>query len=206
MDKLQFAASVIGSLAWPVAVVFLGFMFRAQLRALLNKVKHAKGAGIELDFTEDVKRIVAEGEHVKQEALAVPEAPDGMALPAPNQAEQREELYRLLRERPSALILDSWRDLERTTEQIIDAVGLNVGFAAKRNSPPSFWPGFLQKNGFLTHEEAALLTDLRQLRNKVAHAIDWEPTVTDALDYHRTATLLTSVLKQKLKEILELKQ
>lgn len=206
MDWLQFSSSVIGSLAWPIAVIVLGVMFREQFKALLAKVKHAKGVGIELDFAEDVKRIVAEGEQVKQEALAVPAPPEGMGLPVPNAEEQREELYALLRERPAALILDSWRDVEKAAHDVISELGLQEGTRFRRSPAASKWATLLQTHGALSHEEAALLADLRTLRNKVAHAVDWEPVVTDALDYHRTASLLTSVLRLKLHEIRELKQ
>jgi hypothetical protein len=206
MDWLQFSASVIGSLAWPIAVVVLGTMFREQFKALLAKLRHAKGAGIEVDFAEDLKRVVAEGEQVKQEALAIPEPLDGMGLPAPNAAQQREELYALLRERPSALILDSWRDVEKAAHDVIAALGLQGGSTFRRGSAPANWATLLQTQGVLTEEQAALLADLRRLRNKVAHAVDWEPAVPDALDYHRTASLLTSVLRLKFREIAELKK
>lgn len=198
MDKLQFIASLIGSLAWPLAVVGLGLMFRDEVKALLAKVKHAKGAGIELDFAVDIKRVVLEAEHVKQEAAS--DRPDIPHVIQEQTSEEKDRLYELLRERPSALILDAWRDVEKAVQDILTEMDLTVGVVARRNAPPTLWPGVLQKQGFLSHEEAALVVDLRMLRNKVAHAQGWEPTVSDALDYHRTAMLVASVLRKKLAE------
>lgn len=208
MDWLQFSASVIGSLAWPIALVALGFMFRDQFKGLLKKIKHAKGGGFELDFSEDVKRIVAEAEQVKHEAAPIEPGmkfgnPTAIQGPPPD---DKDKLYELLKERPSALILDSWRDVERATQDVITELGFDMGATTRRNAPPTLWPRLLQTNGVLSAEEAALLADLRTLRNKVAHATDWEPTVPDALDYHRTAGLITAVLRNKLAETKQLKQ
>lgn len=48
MDSLQFTSSVIGSLAWPLVVLALGFMFRDQVKSLLTKLKTLKGPGSDL--------------------------------------------------------------------------------------------------------------------------------------------------------------
>jgi hypothetical protein len=202
MDLLQFFASVISSLAWPVAMVVLGFVFKEQFKALLQKVRHAKGVGIELDFAEDVKRIVMEAEQVKQEEISI----DGGPAVDTGVVDDKDKLYEILRERPSALILDAWRDVEKSVQDVMTAIGIEATTVQRKNVPPTLWAGLLQRNGVLSHEEATLIADLRTLRNKVAHALDWEPTASDALDYHRTASLIVDVLRKKLIEAKLLKQ
>jgi hypothetical protein len=207
---LPFIGTMTGHLAWPLAAVGLGFMFREQVKKLLDKMKSLKApGGIEASFSEEVAKVVEEAKQVQIEAVPSPEGGTKFGTPTAIQGpppDDKDQLYELLRERPAALILDSWRDVEKLAQDVVSELGLDSGASIRRGAPMTAWPRLLHNNGVLSHEEAALLNDLRGLRNKVAHATDWEPTVADALGYHRTATLLAGVLRKKLAETKQLKQ
>src|SRR5438105_2158897 len=62
MTGWQFAASVISSLAWPVAVVVLAIVFRAPLRRLVSgDVRRWKAgpSGLEVEFSEPLDEHLA---------------------------------------------------------------------------------------------------------------------------------------------------
>jgi hypothetical protein len=205
MDWLQFTSAVIGSLAWPLAAVGLGFMFREQVRKLLDKMQSLKAPGIEASFSQDVAKIVEEAKQVQTEEA--PPAQQGetqfgtpSAIQGPPPKDESDQLYELIKERPAALIVDAWRDIERAMLDVIGAKGVYVPPVETKN--PANWPKHLERTGMISPETGALIRELRALRNRVAHARDWEPTVADAIDYYKTATLVRNVLNTKHKEIL----
>lgn len=191
MDWLQFWSSVIGALAWPVAVVVLGFMFKDRLERLLEKVRRAKGAGFELDFSAEVKKVADEAQQVVATTITV----------ADQDHVSKENLSRLIREHPAALIMESWNKVERAMGDLIGAAGVYVKPIDTKN--PALWPTALVREKLLTPEVAGLIPELCHLRNRVAHASDWEPTVADALEFFQTATLVTDTLKASLRRYLE---
>jgi hypothetical protein len=73
MGGWQVVASVIGSLAWPVAVVALALLFRRPLRHLLSgQVRRWKvgPGGLEMEFGEDLGEHVAATQVVLEQATA----------------------------------------------------------------------------------------------------------------------------------------
>jgi hypothetical protein len=206
MDGLEFTSNVIGHLAWPVAILFLGFMFREQVRALLAKMKTLKApGGIEADFSMDVAKVAEEAKQVHVEVVAPPPAGTQFGTPSVKQGpppqDEKDRLYELIRERPAALIVDAWRDLEKAMLDLIGVKGLYVPPSRLQN--PALWPTWLVKDNLISDEIAGLIVELRHLRNRVAHAHDWEPTVTDAINYHTSAKLVSDVLRKKLEEIIK---
>jgi hypothetical protein len=87
VDTKQFIASVVGSLAWPGAVVVIALLFRRQLAALLaSPVKRLKAGPVELEFD----RVLPTVQAVLEEELEPPpsafEVPAQAPLPAPQPA------------------------------------------------------------------------------------------------------------------------
>lgn len=58
MDGLTFFASVIGSLAWPGAIIVFSLVFRPQVVALLDRIRKAKIGSNEIEFGEARDRFV----------------------------------------------------------------------------------------------------------------------------------------------------
>lgn len=73
MDGWQFAASVIGSLAGPVAIVVLAVVFRAPLRRMVSgDVRRWKAgpSGLEVEFSEPLAATIAGAKEILGEATA----------------------------------------------------------------------------------------------------------------------------------------
>jgi hypothetical protein len=191
MDWLEFTASVVGSLAWPLAAVALGFMFREQVRKLLDKMKSLKApGGIEASFSEEVKKVAAETEQVQ--VVSITQA-DQDHISAAN-------MNRLIGERPSAIILDAWRNIEKAMLDVIAERGVYIG--EKNTQSPGRWIHELERQSAVSQEAADVLRELYALRNKVAHMRDFEPERADAIRYLESADKvirhLTAPFQRKL--------
>lgn len=182
MDWLQFTASVIGSLSWPIAVVIVGFMFREQFRALLRKVKHAKGAGIELDFSEDVRKLAVEAVEAKADLREFSD--EDLTKPGFRRVDQFD--------RPNALILTAWAWVESTLLDFIAARGVYI--PPNDTDNVNTWISAIAKERVLPAGIVVMARELLDLRNRVAHTPDYEPTRLDAMRYLEAAqAVLTSV-------------
>jgi hypothetical protein len=182
MDWLQFTASVVGSLAWPIAVVIVGVMFREQFESLLRKVKHAKGAGIELDFSEDVRKLAVEAVEVKADLPKFSE--EDLTKPGFRRVDQFD--------RPNALILTAWAQVESTLLDFIAARGVYI--PPNDTDNVNTWISAIDTERVLPAGIVVMVRELLDLRNRVAHTPDYEPTRLDALRYLEAAqAVLTSV-------------
>lgn len=192
MDGWQFTAEMTKALAWPLALVTVARMFKGRLEQLLDKVKHAKGAGFEFDFAEQVQDAKE-----KAEAVEVTSQPTAHLPIQPGSQEDRDADYfdsLLLKadeeNRPSAMILDAWRNVENMIAATIRAHGLRLD----RKSPTAA-ADRLRMHGLLTFNEYILIRQLSDLRNKVAHASDFEPDARTAMNYTTSAQKVVALLQ-----------
>ncbi|MBP6876577.1 MAG: hypothetical protein KBC34_01025 [Phenylobacterium sp.] len=79
MDWLQFWASIVGSVAWPIAAASIAWMFKRQISALLDKVRRLSWGDGAIDLSEKLTEVEAV-------ALEIPAASDddaGPQIPTP---------------------------------------------------------------------------------------------------------------------------
>jgi hypothetical protein len=162
MDILTFISSLVQSLAWPVAVVLIVFIFRQSLAKLIPGLRRLKYKDIEAEFGHQI-------EEAKQE-LGPPAPPP--ALPGPQkegEAQRKGNLlyYRSLAEvSPRAAILEAWIEFEVAANNAVES--LQLAFR-KRPLPMQHVFGVLGEAGLLLPQEIDALTRLRALRNQVVH-------------------------------------
>jgi hypothetical protein len=119
MSWLEFIASVMRSLAWPVGAVVTAYLLRAPLAHLLmHGVRRAKVGPVELEMWD---QRVAEVETQLPEAVP-PASPSAPPLSA--------ELRELAKLEPRAAILEAYERLERALRQILEVGGV-------RETPPT---------------------------------------------------------------------
>src|SRR5260370_22563004 len=132
MNGWQFGASVIGSLAWPTAVVLLAVVFRRSVGQLLTgDVKRWKAgpSGLEVEFQESLPAIRQEVQK-GQEALpaAAAAAEPQPAVPgdrAPDITSSfREEMLEVAKRSARAAVLESYERLEALLREELEAPGL----------------------------------------------------------------------------------
>jgi hypothetical protein len=171
MDALTFIATVIGSLAWPLTVLAVVLLLRAQIVALFPALKRLKAGPVEAEFERAV-------EQIKKEAPPELEAP--RQLPASVDARRREFLQ-LAAINPRAAIVEAWRGVESAAQRA--GIQRIIGSPMPDLSTPLKTIRALAREGVAGPEEVALFHDLRGLRNQATHAADFSPTYEAAVDY-----------------------
>jgi uncharacterized protein YutE (UPF0331/DUF86 family) len=203
MDWLQFISAMTGHLAWPIAAVVIGFLFREQVRKLLEKMKSIKGpGGIEASFSEQAQVVAMEASKIEKGPTVVGQKPAKTIPPQPKLGGDpaRRDIYRrkvesfaknpriAKNERPAALVLESWTALEDVIKDILVSIDApEVGSAREAIA-------HLTEAGAFDQELGKVLHNLLSLRNQVAN-VEFEPDRNAALKYVQSAESLLNKLE-----------
>lgn len=187
MDWLAFIAAMADALAWPLVVVLLFWVLRRPLLALLPQVTRLRYKELEADFGRAVAEVEA---HVAQ-AL-----PDSAAarLPAPDGREAR--LAALASVAPGAAVMEAWREVEAAAKRLIAREQLQPDYQVP--TPYRLIEQILQHARLLETRHVKLFRELRLLRNKVAHAPDFDPTAEQAVEYVHAACALARFIEARV--------
>ncbi len=182
MDWKGFLASVIDSLAWPVAIAFIVVFLRKPLRRLLERRIRFKGLGVEAEFGD----IVREAEEtLAQTELPPPERTEGeIALST--------ELWPEISNAPRAAVIEAWLAVERELEALAEGAGLDL---AERGWAPTALAGHLWQRGVIEPSLAAVLSDLKNARDVAAHIRPYTVERDEVIDYVKLAGRVRSALR-----------
>ena len=153
MSELDFIAALVGSLAWPTAVIVGIVLLRDRVGDLISRVDRMKMNDFEVVFEKAIGRVKVELEEVQKEAGITK-----VSEPAPG----TDILSKIS---PNAAVLSAWQELESTMMDIAVGRGLrgpNLNFDGVL--------GFLMNRGFLSKEHVSLINQLRGLRNLALHS------------------------------------
>jgi hypothetical protein len=109
MDTKQFIASLVSSLAWPVAVACIAFIFRSQLKTLLtDRLRHIDAGPFKADFDQAASKVETNlGE---------------AGIPVPAHAEAS-GLTELAAQVPEMVIAEAFRLVEQELRNALEAIG-----------------------------------------------------------------------------------
>jgi hypothetical protein len=187
MDWKQFIASVIGSLAWPVATVLIVYFFRDQIRRVIGHIRKIGAGSVNVELSEKIEEAVDAGQLVQVEKGLTP--PDVVGLDP--------TLLQLVKSFPEAALIQSFKELEALILQI-------------RGRMPDERPyrnlyevmKALEKDKFIPQSAVTLFQSLRDARNAAAHGKgEEELSSSEALDLIRQIKLLQEVLRQVLDQL-----
>jgi hypothetical protein len=157
MDNYQFVASLVASLAWPVAVVIVAIVFRSPISEMINRLEHVKSP-----IFEGWAKVAAEAHQaVLATGVAVPprrDAPD-YSLTA--------QFSDLARVSPPGAVMTAWVEVDKALNAKIQAAG---AVPAPSLHMPN-WQAALRA-GIVDEGGAVALQRLRDLRNLAAHKSD----------------------------------
>ncbi|EGQ7649851.1 hypothetical protein J4H65_20390 [Vibrio alginolyticus] len=171
MKILEFIASIIDSLAWPMTILLCTLILREPMGKLLGRVSKFRYGEIEAEFQERLEKLGSFGqsEEIKGDA---------------GTASASVALEDLAETSPRAAVLEAWLKVQKATSSFCTAKGFPrdvshqglFRLARERN---------LDIDAFQTaHQE------LRLLRNKAVHATDSDITTETALQYIKNANFL----------------
>lgn len=154
MDNYQFVASLVSSLAWPVAVVLVAIVFHSPISEMINRLEHVKSP-----LFEGWAKVAAEAhEAVMATGVTVQERRDA---PDYSLTATYSDLARIS---PPGAVMTAWVEVEKALNDKIAAVGATP----KKNLYMPNWHAAL-KAGLVTEGTAVALQRLRDLRNLAAH-------------------------------------
>jgi len=198
MDALQFTASVVGSLVWPVVVLAFLFMFRKNIAKLIDRIRKASIAGNSIDLSLD------DGDTQMEvlEAIAPPSQSQrasnaGMAFDEmpPALTPEGQERHKLLGDLENAPLepAESVERIWRLVEQAVRQAARRKGMAATDVNKPVFVLGKHMKGQELfTSQLMGMLAELRKIRNLAAHGE--EVTRASAQRYFQLAVRFINLL------------
>jgi hypothetical protein len=177
LDWLTFISTIVKALAWPSASLLAVIIFKKYLvnlfAALGDRLLTAKGAGFELTFGKRVDEV--------EDTLPTAEV---KVTPAAVESRKVEAIVELSQLPPPYIVSQAWLRLENAIR-----AGLS-NLAVSRTPRPVELISLAVREGVLTQDELPAVSELRELRNIAAHAIDHNITITDALRYDDIANSL----------------
>jgi hypothetical protein len=194
LDWLTFISTVTKSIAWPTVAVIALVVLRGDLAALIRtlgpRLQKAKGPWGELTFGQGIDDV--EDKLPSAETKAIAEADDTKRI------EDASELARL----PAPYIVSqAWLRLEKAIRNAVDERFLNKPAPVRgRQLSPDAYLNLVTTQGILPQDEVKVLRDLRTLRNRAAHSLDPDITVTDALRYNDIVNSLIRKIEQHRKQ------
>jgi hypothetical protein len=181
MNGMQFTIELIDTLAWPVIAIIVLILFRNPLRELLHVARKIKIKDVEIEFGKELKS--AQGHAIK----AFPELKQDKKTLLIAQADHF----------PSTTIRDAWRAVDDIAEKLVlkaePELNLDVNERYKTLEKK------LSNHQLLDTKQAKLFGELRQLRNKVAHAEEFEVNKADAIQYVELCFRLIGYLESQAK-------
>jgi len=152
MEWKEFAASVVGSIAWPFVMLMISLLvltnFRTQIRGLIARMKSVKGAGVEATFGEEL-------DDVRDVAEALVE---DVRFPVTMEMSSNED--------PLAIMIRAWIELESTVDQLY--LGVTGSDDGLRKSPRMRLKSLLE-DGVIPPAVFHTTSRLYDLRNMVMH-------------------------------------
>lgn len=163
MDWLTFVSKVIDSLAWPLVALALGLVFRKRLLELIPAIRKFKAGPLEAEFEMAAKQVRASA---KQETLQITPIPS--ERPEDKSETGNETVERLLNARndPAGMILEAWAKVEGELFRL----GHQMGDVVDPLTSDSKVYRAVMSSNVLPEHTKSLITELRELRNKVSHA------------------------------------
>lgn len=183
MDWLQFLASAMSSLAWPLAVVIVVCLLRKPIASLLPLLQRLKLKEFELEFGKSVEKVSAEI------AKEIPPAP---ATNGQSAMGELAALVKIAEASPRAAVLQAWLMVEQTAHEAARALGWRP--ASDKASTDNHAIGFLSRQQAVESDRMDLLQQLRHLRNQAAHAPEFALGKSAAIEYAASAARVARYL------------
>ena len=184
---MEFLAQIVDSLAWPITVLILVIMLRSPLSELIPLLKKLKYKEFEVEFDRELDAISQATSEAKQEA----EVPYIEMEPG-----YIEYMEATIVSAPRAAIMESWIRLENT---VIETTRRYLLPENERIHLPTALHALLASNA-VSESNIKLIYDLRALRNKAVHELDFSITEKEARKFVDAASDLGELVTVNVKE------
>jgi len=172
MDWQSFVVELLTLLIWPAVVLVLVIIFRKPLLTLLPQLSRVKYKEIEIEFEKEL-------EHISQQAEQA--FPD-LSL------ERKRALIVRAKALPNNAALEAWQVLDDTAELLIHFYEGDTTLSEETRY--KHIQQILLDGDYIETKKVKLYDELRQLRNKIAHAEHFSIDPAQSVQYIELCFLL----------------
>jgi len=176
---MEYFVDIIKAIAWPASIIWLGYIFRNEVRQLLGRMSKFKYKDIEADFEKDLDSAETSAQSIKAPKSKTSE----------ETLTYKEQLLRIAEISPRAAIVEAWTLIEMAAHKS----GLVHGTTIPRTSPKLIIE-VLSASEKLTKDSIMLIENLRRMRNKATHMPDFAISQTEAERYLGLAVQSASII------------
>jgi len=178
---MELLVTLLVGIAWPVAVVWIAYLFKGELRSLLHRMSQLKYKDVEAKFESGLAEAEAKVTAIEKSSPST--------LPRPEISSKLEQLRRIADVSPRAAIMEAWVLVE-------DAAGKS-GFVQGATIPrvnPHLFVEELVRLRKLPMGSDSLLDQMRRLRNQAAHLPDFSLNQDEADRYLQLAARMSELI------------
>lgn len=162
---------VIEILVWPATVIIVVLILRQPIAKLLQTTKKLKYKELEVEFRESIEKLQAEAQEILPD-----ETPPGRKLET-----VQVDLNELAAVSPTAAVVEAWKSIEISAKAVIQSKGDALDYDVA--TPYELIQHALARGKLMDERHGKLFNDLRQLRNKIVHAMDYTFSEEQAKQY-----------------------
>ncbi|MAY43103.1 MULTISPECIES: hypothetical protein [unclassified Neptuniibacter] len=170
---MEHLVKIIDSVVWPIAAVWLGYIFKGELRALLGRMSQFKYKDVEAKFDKQLNKAEITASNLKKELPKNWEKATTRAA-----LTQYEQFKRIAEASPRAAILEAWLDVEIAVSAAAEKAGLE-----SNPRSPALLAEHLIALKHIPEETLSVFHSLRKLRNQATHMPDFTLTEEEAERY-----------------------
>lgn len=187
MTKLEFVASIVHSLAWPVGAGLIVVILHNPIGAAMQRLSRARVGPVEAEFAQElaeVRKRITSAPEVSNEPPAASSVPM-LSLP--------EELERLAEVSPRAAVLEAFARIEERLRELLTTAGVEVKTGL---SGPTL-ARLAHQHGLITSQSLDAVEGLAVLRNLAAHSREDDIPAERARDYLALADAMLFPLRNQ---------
>jgi hypothetical protein len=173
MDWLTFSIELTKALIWPLFIAVILIVMRKPLSELIPYLKKLKLGELEAEFEKTVREIK---DSMDEEIVLKNEKKT-----YPLSSAEVKRMYYLAEIAPNAAVLEAWKKLELEAKKLIAGRGYDLDYNTA--TPYRLIERILEKAQLIELKKVKVFCELRSLRNKIAHAADFEISTDQAKEY-----------------------
>jgi len=163
MNWLEFFASVIAALAWPLSIVIIFWFLRHPIRELIPLLRRLKFNGLEAEFEKGLRT-------VKRKVVLTDNEPQKVAE---GHLKPLEHYLRLAEVSKRLAIMEAWLEVDAATADAYVRLvepGMKVFMNPRETARET--AEYLRGRDLISEDDYKMYVELSRLRNKAAHEID----------------------------------
>ncbi|GIU22379.1 hypothetical protein TUM3792_24440 [Shewanella sp. MBTL60-007] len=162
---MEFTIELLDKLVWPGVLVFAVITLRRPISKLIPLAKKLKFRELEVEFGEGLKAVTEQAQGVFPEL----------------KTDKKSMLIASANHLPNSAIIEAWEQVDLAAERLIKSHCDNI--TLDKNTRYKHIENILISEALIDTKQGKLFSELRQLRNRVAHAVGYEVGGAEAIQY-----------------------